>query len=70
MSHNSVVVAEEGNRRVGDMTRDEIEQCVLGGYFVISFPRIRHINGILLFNLMQILFWLTLLFFFLHFLIV
>ena len=27
-------VAEEGNRRVGDMTEDEMEQCA-GGYFNI-----------------------------------
>ena len=26
----SVTVAEEGNRRVGEMSIDETEQCVLG----------------------------------------
>ena len=34
MSHGGVVVAEEGNKRVGDMTRDEVEQCVLGMLYI------------------------------------
>lgn len=31
----SVTVAEEGNRRVGEMTDDEVRQCV-GGKFICN----------------------------------
>jgi hypothetical protein len=34
--HSGVHVAEEGNRRVGEMTKDEIEQCVLGKSYLFS----------------------------------
>ena len=31
----SVTVAEEGNRRKGEATGDEVRQCVLGSVFII-----------------------------------
>ena len=38
-SEMSITVADEGNKRIGDMTKDELQQCVFGNiysFFIFS----------------------------------